>query len=115
MIDMTKAHYLELEERIHSLRTHFALCKGADDKETLDWAKFFLAWSKAACLKCGDWSQVNLRGAENFVKDLERSKGGVLGYGVLEHQMAEAATRLNGEILDSLRKTPARVTVPANL
>jgi len=104
VIDTTKAHYLDLEQKLHTLRTHFTMCKGADNKEVLDWAKFFLGWSKAASQQCGSWTVENLRNIENFAKNLEKSKVGVMGYEVLESMMGEAAVSLNCEILAYLHK-----------
>ena len=109
MIDTTKSHYLDLEQKLHYLRVHFDMCQGADNKEVLDWAKFYLGWCKTASQQCGGWADPALKNAENFVKNLEKSKVGVVGgYEVLENQMAEASAALNSEILKSLGKTPSQ-------
>jgi hypothetical protein len=102
MMDASKGYYLELEQRLYSLRVHFDMCKGAGNSETVDWARFFLAWSQKASKHCGAWSADNLRISENFVRNLEKSKIGIMGYEVLERTMFEASRNLNQEILKSL-------------
>ncbi len=102
-MDTSKGYYFELEQRLYSLRTHFDMCKGAGNEETVDWAKFFLAWSQKAAKYCNPWGAENLRAVENFVRNLEKSKVGVMGYEVLERTMAEASWNLDQEILKSLR------------
>src|SRR5581483_3307495 len=104
MIDTNKGHYLELEQKLHALQIHFDLCKGAKNEEVLDWAKFFLSWSQKASKTCGPWSQENLKTTESFVRNLEKSKVGLMGYEVLERTMAEAYWNLHQEILKALKK-----------
>ncbi len=113
-MDHTKSHYLELEQGLYSLRVHFGMCQGAKNEDVLDWSRFFLAWSQKAKKDCGSWSLENLRNIENFVKNLEKSKVGVMGYEVLERMMGEAAVHLNQEILTSLRSlNEKKVSLPA--
>jgi hypothetical protein len=114
MVDTSKGYYLELEQKLYSLRTHFGMCHGAKNEEVLDWARFFMDWSRRASKYCDAWSAENLRNSENFVKNLEKPKVGVMGYEVLERVMAEASLSLNQEILKSLKagtpdKDPAKV------
>ncbi len=103
MVDTSKGYYLELEQRLYSLRGHFALCQGLRDEETLDWAKFFLTWSQKASKCCDSWSAENLRVLDNLILELQKSKGSVTGYEVLEGIMAVATNHLNQEILKNLR------------
>jgi hypothetical protein len=103
MVNTSKGYYLELEQRLYSLRTHFDMCRGAGNEETIDWARFFLAWSQKASKYCNAWSGENLRAVENFIRSLEKSKVGVMGYEVLERTMAEASLNLDQEILKSLK------------
>jgi hypothetical protein len=112
MINTSKGYYLELEQRLHALRTHFDMCRGAVNEETIDWAKFFLAWSQKASKYCNSWSAENLRTAENFVRNLEKSKIGVMGYEVLERAMAEASWNLDQEILKSLKGSEEKSLFP---
>jgi hypothetical protein len=103
MIDTSKGYYLELEQRLYSLRAHFDICQGASNAETADWARFFLVWSQKASKYCDSWSLENLGAAEGFVRNLEKSKIGIMGYEVLERIMAEASWNLNQEILKNLK------------
>lgn len=107
MVNELKAHNLELDQKLHSLRIHFDYCKGASNQEVLDWARFFLGWSKTAAHTYGDWSRENQTQAENLVKELEKKKTLVLGCEVLERMMAEAASNLGGEMAESRQKAMA--------
>lgn len=105
---------LELDQKLNSLRIHFESCKDASNQEVLDWAKFFLGWSKTAAQNYGDWSRENRGQAENLVKQLEKKKTMVLGYEVLERMMAEAALNLDRETAQARQKampTPGRAGV----
>lgn len=104
MTKSSNAFYLDLDQALYSLRTHFDMCKGATNDEVLEWSKFFRDWSKKASHYCGSWSAENLKHAENFVRNLEKSKVGVMGYEVLERVMAEAYWNLNQEILKALKQ-----------
>lgn len=108
MIDTSKSYYLELEQKLYSLRCHYALCQGASNEETLDWAKFFFSWSQKASKYCDSWGVENLRSVENFLRSLEKSKIGIMAYEVLERIMNEAYWNLNQEILKSLRDREAK-------
>jgi hypothetical protein len=101
----SKNHYLDLELSLYSLRVHYDMCKGATNEEVLEWARFFCNWCRAAVKYCGIWSLENQKNAENFVKNLEKSKVGVMGYEVLERLMGEANVNLNREIIQSLKPT----------
>jgi hypothetical protein len=103
LIDTSRSHYLDLEKDLHYLREHFSMCRGATDDEIVDWAKFFLGWSKKARTTCGPWAVENLSSVEAFVKTLQKSKSGSSGYEVLERSMAMASSNLNREILASVR------------
>ncbi len=103
-MDTSKSFYLELEQKLFTLRTHFAICKDLKNDDVLEWAKFFEKWSREATAKCGVWTLENLKNAENFVKNLEKTKVGIVGYEVLERLMGEAALRLNREILDAVKR-----------
>jgi|GEM_PF-2818713 len=103
MVDTSKGFYLEMEQKLYALRTHYAMCQGLTNAEVLEWAKFYLGWSREAVKKCGDWSLENLRQTENFVKNLEKVKVGIMGSEVLEQVMGEASLNLNREILNNLK------------
>ena len=103
MIDTSKGFYLDLENKLHTLRVHFSMCKDLKNEDVLEWARFFQGWSQEAASRCGDWSRENLKNAEAFVKNLEKTKVGIMGYEVLERVMGEAAMNLNGEILKAVR------------
>ncbi len=103
MANHSNAFYLDLEEALHRLRVHFDMSRGASNYEVVEWAKFYQDWSRKALHYCGPWSIENLRHAENFVKNLEKSKVGIMGYEVLERVMGEAAMNLNSEILKAVR------------
>ena len=98
---------LELDQKLHSLRNHFDFCKGASNPEVLDWAKFFLGWSKTAAQNYGDWSRENQTQVENLVKELEKKKTLILGFEVLERMMAEAALNLERETAQAHPKPTA--------
>src|SRR5580692_2848765 len=115
MMETSKGYHLELEQRLHSLRTHFDMCKGAGNEETVDWANFFLAWSQKASKYCDPWSAENLRAAQKFAGNLEKSKIGVMGYEVLERIMTEASRNLDQEILRSLRSRELKNSPPQPL
>jgi hypothetical protein len=97
MMDALTDSYQELEQRLSFLQTHLNMCKGADNEETLVWARFFFAWSKQAAKYNDSWAEENLKTAENFVNTLERSRRGAGGYDMLQGIMAEAIGNLNGE------------------
>jgi len=100
-----QAYYLELEDKIYYLRLHYSMCQGIKKEEMLEWARFFLAWSREASQRCDIWSQENLRDMERFVKSLEKAKADTASYAVLEKAMAEAALRLDHEILKVFQST----------
>lgn len=104
MADTSKSYYLDLDQKLYALRTHYAMCQDLKNEEVLEWAKFFLAWSREAVKKCGDWSLENLKHTENFIKNLEKAKVGIMGSEVLDRVMGEASLNLNREILKNLRQ-----------
>jgi len=97
-----KASYLELEQSLFTLRTHFEMCKGAENQDVLHWAKFFKDWIRKASVDTGPWWQESLAEVEKLIKDLEKPKTGDLGYEILDHMMSKASWNLNREILESL-------------
>ena len=99
MVNTNKAYYLKLEDEIYYLRVHYSMCQGIQKEEILEWARFFLTWSRKASQDCEIWSQENLQRVEKFVKSLEKSKVDPESYGTLEKMLAEAALHLNHEIL----------------
>jgi len=103
-MDTSKGFYLELDQKLYALRTHYSMCPGLKNEEVLEWANFFLAWSREAVKKCGDWSLENLKNTENFIKNLEKAKMGIMGAEVLDRVMGEASLHLNREILKELRR-----------
>lgn len=107
MVDTSKSYYLDLEQKLYTLRTHFSMCKDLKNDEVLEWARFFEKWSREAAARCGVWTLENLKNAESFIKNLEKTKVGIMGYEVLERLMAEAAQNLNKEILDAMKPVVA--------
>jgi hypothetical protein len=103
-MDTSNSFYLGLDQSLHTLRVHFDMSRGATNDEVLEWAKYFLDWSHKAMRYCGPWSAENLNHAESFVRNLEKSSAGIVGYEVLERTMGEAALNLNQEILDVLKQ-----------
>ena len=113
-MNTTNHFYLGLEQSLHVLRIHFDMSRGATNEEVLGWAKYFEDWSRKAFQHCGPWSAENLKHAEDFVKNLEKPKAGMVGYEVLEKAMGEAAVSLNSEILGALQQTPGpKEPIPA--
>lgn len=90
-------NHLDLEQRLSFLQIHLNMCKGADNEETLAWARFFFAWSKQAAKDCNAWAEENLKTAEKFVNTLEKSRRGDAGYDILQRIMTEAARNLTAE------------------
>lgn len=107
MVDTSKSYYLDLEQKLYTLRTHFSMCKDLKNEEVLEWARFFDKWSREATARCGVWTLENLKNAENFIGNLQKSKVGIMGYEVLERLMGEAAMSLNKEILDAVKPVGA--------
>ncbi len=103
-MNTSNSFYLGLDQSLHTLRIHFDMSRGATNDEVMEWAKFFEDWSRKASHYCGPWSAENLRHAENFVKNLQKSKVGIVGYEVLERVMGEAAMNLNREILQAVQQ-----------
>lgn len=97
-----KAAYLDLEQSLYVLRTHFEMCKGAENQDVIHWAKFFKGWLQKASLDVGPWWRESLAEVEKLLKDLEKPKSGPLGYEVLDHMMGKASWNLNREILEAL-------------
>jgi len=97
MMDALTDSGVELEQKLSFLQTHLNMCKGADNEETLVWARFFFAWSKQAAKYNDSWAEENLKTAENFVNTLERSRRGAGGYDMLQGIMTEAIGKLNEE------------------
>jgi hypothetical protein len=102
-MDTNKSFYLDLEQELFSLMSHYAHCKGATDGETADWAKFFQTWSRKAAKVCGAWSLENMHLAEKLTQSFERSRTGMKGYEVLENAMAQAWVSLGREIKEELK------------
>jgi hypothetical protein len=103
-MDTSNSFYLGLDQSLRTLRVHFDMSRGASNDEVLEWAKYFLDWSDKASRYCGPWSAENLKQAGNFVRNLEKSTAGIVGYEVLERAMGEAASNLNQEILNVLKE-----------
>ena len=87
-------YYLELQEELGVLRSHFEACEGAANKEVLDWARFFLQWSKRAGKDGEDWGKATLKGADKIAKTLEKPPAGTDGFKMLQEAMREAAAHL---------------------
>ena len=102
MIDTQHGAYLDIEQKLHSLRTHFEMCRGAQNQDVVHWAKFFLDWVRKSSPHCGSWCWEIGSDLERALKDLEKQKMGDFGYEVVEHLMAKAASYLNREILENI-------------
>lgn len=105
-----KASYMELEQSLFTLRSHFDMCLGAENQDVLHWAKFFKDWIRKASVDVGPWWRESLTDVEKLIKDLEKPKTGDLGYEILDHMMAKASWKLDREILESL---PAQLKAEA--
>ncbi len=101
-MDSTKSFYLDLEEELHTLTSHFLLCEGALDAEVVDWARFYVRWAEKSAKKCGPWSKVCLEHARNILQALENSQKGKEGYAALGTAMQTASQKLATEIKGSL-------------
>ena len=95
MSPMIRDFYLEIQEELGVLRSHFEICEGAGNKEVLDWARFFLQWSKRAGRDGEDWGKTTLKAAEKIAKTLEKPPAGTNGFGILQEAMREAAAHLS--------------------
>lgn len=104
MVDTTKGFYLDLEQKLYALRTHFGMCKNLKNEDVLEWAKFFQAWSKEASSFCEPWAKETLVLAAEIVRNLEGTRNAVTGTEILERVMVEAAQNLNREIVKGLRQ-----------
>jgi hypothetical protein len=104
-VDTSKGFYLDLEQELHVLITHFSMCYGATDPEVLDWARYFEHWAESASWRCGAWSKLSLEKIRNFVRylELEGSRTGHSGYVSLRREMGEASRNLNKEIRKNLQ------------
>jgi hypothetical protein len=103
-MDTENSFYLGLDQSLHTLRVHFDMSRGATNDEVLEWAKYFLDWCNKASRYCGPWSAENVKHTGNFVRNLEKSTAGIVGYEVLERAMGEAALNLHQEILNVLKE-----------
>jgi hypothetical protein len=102
MIDTKHGYYLDLEQKLFTLRTHFEMCRGAKNEDVQHWAKFFREWARKAVVDCGPWCRNLCVDLDQVLKDLEKNKMGDFGYEIIEHLMAKAAFNLNAEILDRI-------------
>lgn len=102
-MDTAKGFYLDLEQDLYVLVSHYGKCTGASNKEAAEWAKFFLSWNQKAVKYCGSWSRECLLETEKMIQNLEKSKTVTGGYEDLGKAMAEASKNLNAEISDQLK------------
>ncbi len=104
-VDTSRGFYLDLEQELHVLITHYGMCYGATDAEVLDWARYFEHWAESASWRCGPWSKTTVEKARNFVRflELEGSQTSHSAYVSLRREMSEASKNLNSEIKKSLQ------------
>jgi hypothetical protein len=98
--------YLDLEQGLYVLRTHFEMSQQDPDNEPGEWAKFFLKWAENASKYCGPWSREVLGRARTLAAKSERSGMGN-SLTELDEAMSEADRRLAGEIMATLRTNHA--------
>lgn len=104
--------YLDIEQGLFVLRSHFDMCRGAENQDVVHWAKFLKSWAGKATPDTGAWCQDLLVDIERLLRELEKNKKGDAGFGLLQDLMAKASRDLDREILDSLpqgHKVPAQV------
>ncbi len=98
--------YLDLEQGLYVLRTHFEMSQQDPDNEPGEWAKFFLKWAENASKYCGPWSREILGQARTLAGKLEKPGVGWV-MADLEEVMSEADQRLAKEIMTTLRNSGA--------
>jgi hypothetical protein len=104
-------HYQGLLDELQLLRSHFELCEGADNREVLDWARFFRQWSEKTLGEGVDWSRENLGVADKIVRALERPKAGIQGFKALSIAMQKATSDLAGSLRAWEPKAPGALEV----
>ena len=102
MIDTEHSVYLDIEQKLYSLRTHFEMCRGAQNQDVVHWTRFFLDWTRKSSAHCGPWCREIGMDLERALKDLEKQKMGDFGYEIVEHLMSKATSQLTREILDNI-------------
>ncbi len=92
--------FVELEEKLSVLRVHYELCPELKPKEVLDWAKFFLQWSRVLGEIGSPRCKTNFLKTSKLVMDLAGVKAGFNPYEALETAMEEAQKVIQEEIFD---------------
>jgi hypothetical protein len=101
-MNSSKGFYLDIENQLYVLITHYDLCEGSSDPEVIDWARFFVRWADTASKQCGPWTLECMNRAREIVDELERSQSGKKGYEALGNAMQTASRKLAAEIKGSL-------------
>jgi len=94
---------VELEEKLSVLRVHYGLCQDLKEKEVLEWAKFFLQWSRFVGEIGGSCAKTNFLKANKLVSEPHNPKSGFGAYEALEKAMEEAQAMIQEEIFNAAR------------
>ena len=94
---------VELEERLSVLRVHFGLCHDLQPKEVLEWAKFFLQWSRFVAEIGGPQAKANFLKTNKFLTELSNPKPAFKAYEALESAMQEAQGMIQEEVFNAAR------------
>jgi hypothetical protein len=103
-MDTSKSFYLDLEQGLHDIILHFAMCRGDQDPEVVDGARSFQHWAGKAAQHCGPWSKEILEQAQGIFQEMEKSGSDERGHKALSKAILDAFRNLNAEIKDNLKK-----------
>lgn len=92
--------FIELEEKLTILRVHYELCPDLHAKEVLEWAKFFLQWSRVLGEIGNPRCKNNFLKVNKLMTELSSSKSDQKAYEALEKAMAEAQEIVQESIFD---------------
>jgi hypothetical protein len=93
--------FVELEEKLSVLRVHFEVCEDLKPNEVLEWAKFFLRWSKVVAEIGGPHAKNNFLKANTLFSEMFNAKPGFRGYEAMDALMEEAQGMIQEEIFNA--------------
>jgi hypothetical protein len=94
---------VELEEKLSVLRVHYGLCQDLQPKEVLEWAKFFLQWSRIVGEIAGSGAKTHFLKTNQLLTEIQNSKSGLKAYETLEMAMEGAQGMIQEEIFAAAR------------
>jgi hypothetical protein len=94
---------VELEEKLSILRVHYGLCHDLQTNEVLEWAKFFLQWSRFVGEIGGSPAKTNSLKANKLFSELSNSKPSFKAYEALEKAMEQAQGMIQEEIFNAAK------------